>query len=62
MLASVRLAQIVSQFGPVVKRLLIREMDGETLSITLYFEDGTKEPASERCLEDVMNVIISNLP
>ncbi len=111
MLASVRLAQIVGQFGPIVQRLLIREVDGEALSITLYFEDGTNlrvtekwrgavlerysyywldaqnqlkigwdnaphhytlagfphhkhvagqttpEPASERCLEDVMKVI-----
>ncbi len=48
MLASERLLEIGEQFGARVERLVPLELDGETLRLILYLEDGTNLRVTEQ--------------
>lgn len=50
-LATERLLEIRGQFATVIQRLVPVELDGETLRLILYLEDGTNLRVTEQWLE-----------
>lgn len=48
MLATERVSEIEAKFGAVVQRIVLIELDGETLRLTLYLKDGTNLRVAEQ--------------
>ncbi|MCK4417097.1 MAG: hypothetical protein KAV99_02905 [Candidatus Latescibacteria bacterium] len=48
MLATERLSEIEAKFGAVVHRIVLIELDGQTLRLILYLKDGTNLRVAEQ--------------
>ncbi len=48
MLATERLSEIEAEFGAVVQRIVLVELDGETLRLIFYLKDGTNLRIAEQ--------------